>query len=197
MESTFLIGIVNNITLLLVLGFLYSVSIRRWDIRTLKGQCIAGLLFGLMAVIGMVVPVQYSPGLIFDGRTILLGTVGLFGGGLAAAVAVVMTGLLRIWQGGVGQWAGVATILSSALFGLLFRRMQIQFGWNRNNLFLYASGLVIHLSMLACMLLLPESIRWKVLSDISLPVLLVYPFATMLYGRLWTYVNSLDIKKWS
>lgn len=184
MESTFLIGIVNNITLLLVLGFLYSVSIRRWDIRTLKGQCIAGLLFGLVAVIGMVVPVQYSPGLIFDGRTILLGTVGLFGGGLAAAVAVVMTGLLRIWQGGVGQWAGVATILSSALFGLLFRRMQIQFGWNRNNLFLYASGLIIHLSMLACMLLLPESIRWKVLSDISLPVLLVYPFATMLYGRL-------------
>ena len=184
MESTFFIGIVNNITLLLVLGFLYSVSIRRWDIRTLKGQCIAGLLFGLVAVIGMVVPVQYSPGLIFDGRTILLGTVGLFGGGLAAAVAVVMTGLLRLWQGGVGQWAGVATILSSALFGLLFRRMQIQFGWNRNNLFLYASGLVIHLSMLACMLLLPESIRWKVLSDISLPVLLVYPFATMLYGRL-------------
>ena len=95
-----------------------------------------------------------------------------------------MTGLLRLWQGGIGQWAGVATILSSALFGLLFRRMQIQFGWNRNNLFLYASGLVIHLSMLACMLLLPESIRWKVLSDISLPVLLVYPFATMLYGRL-------------
>ena len=184
MESTFLIGIVNNITLLLVLGFLYSVSIRRWDIRTIKGQCIAGLLFGLVAVIGMVVPVQYSPGLIYDGRSILLGMVGLFGGGLAAAVAVVMTGLLRIWQGGVGQWAGVATILSSALFGLLFRRMQIQFGWNRNNLFLYASGLVIHLSMLACMLLLPESIRWKVLSDISLPVLLVYPFATMLYGRL-------------
>ena len=184
MESTFLIGIVNNITLLLVLGFLYSVSIRRWDIRTIKGQCIAGLLFGLVAVIGMVVPVQYSPGLIYDGRSILLGMVGLFGGGLAAAVAVVMTGLLRLWQGGVGQWAGVATILSSALFGLLFRRMQIQFGWNRNNLFLYASGLVIHLSMLACMLLLPESIRWKVLSDISLPVLLVYPFATMLYGRL-------------
>ena len=184
MESTFLIGIVNNITLLLVLGFLYSVSIRRWDIRTIKGQCIAGLLFGLVAVIGMVVPVQYSPGLIYDGRSILLGMVGLFGGGLAAAVAVVMTGLLRLWQGGIGQWAGVATILSSALFGLLFRRMQIQFGWNRNNLFLYASGLVIHLSMLACMLLLPESIRWKVLSDISLPVLLVYPFATMLYGRL-------------
>ena len=184
MESTFLIGIVNNITLLLVLGFLYSVSIRRWDIKTVKGQLIAGLLFGLVAMIGMVVPVQYSPGLIFDGRTILLGTVGLFGGGLAAAVAVVMTGLLRIWQGGVGQWAGLATILSASLLGLLFRRMQIRFAWNRNNLLLYVSGLVIHLAMLACMLILPESIRWKVLADISLPVLLVYPVATMLYGRL-------------
>ena len=48
MESTFLIGIVNNITLLLVLGFLYSVSIRRWDIKTFTGQCVAGLLFGLV-----------------------------------------------------------------------------------------------------------------------------------------------------
>ncbi len=184
MESTFFIGIVNNITLLLVLGFLYSVSIRRWDIKTLKGQLMAGFLFGLAAMIGMVVPVQYSPGLIFDGRTILLGTIGLFGGAVAAAVAAGLTGVLRIWQGGVGQWAGVATILSAVFLGLGFRQMQIRFAWGKSNLFLYVSGLVIHLAMLACMLILPEAIRWKVLADIALPVLLVYPVATMLYGRL-------------
>ena len=38
--------------------------------------------------------------------------------------------------------------------------------------------------MLLCTFFLPETIRWKVLADISLPVLLVYPIATMLYGRL-------------
>ena len=184
MEPNFFIGIVNNITLLLVLGFLYSVSIRRWDIKTVKGQLIAGLLFGIVAMIGMVLPVQYSPGLIFDGRTILLGTVGLFGGGLAATVAVGLTGVLRIWQGGVGLWAGMATILSAVFLGLLFRFMQNRFAWPKNNVFLYVSGLVIHVAMLVCMLILPETIRWKVLADISLPVLLVYPIATMLYGRL-------------
>ncbi len=184
MESSFFIGIVNNITLLLVLGFLYSVSIRRWDIKTVKGQLIAGFLFGIVAMIGMVLPVRYSPGLIFDGRTILLGTVGLFGGGLAAAVAAGLTGLLRIWQGGVGLWAGVATIFSAVFLGLLFRHMRVWFAWKNNILFLYVSGLVIHVAMLACMLILPETIRWKVLADISLPVLLVYPIATMLYGRL-------------
>jgi len=184
MESKFLIGIVNNITLLLVLGFLYSVSIRRWDIKTFKGQCIAGLLFGLVAMIGMVVPVQYSPGLIFDGRTILLGTVGLFGGGLAAAVAVVMTGLLRIWQGGVGLQMGIATILSASAIGVFFHYLRLQFSWVTNMVQLYAFGLLIHVMMLSCAVFLPESIRWKVLADISLPVLLVYPVATMLYGRL-------------
>ena len=184
MESTFLIGIVNNITLLLVLGFLYSVSIRRWDIGTIKGQCVAGLLFGLVAMIGMVVPVKYSPGLIFDGRTILLGTVGLFGGGLAAAVAVVMTGLLRIWQGGVGLPMGLTTILSAAAIGVVFHYLRPRYVWLTNMGPLYVFGLLIHVMMLSCTVFLPESIRWKVLADISLPVLLVYPIATMLYGRL-------------
>ena len=184
MESTFLIGIVNNITLLLVLGFLYSVSIRRWDIGTIKGQCVAGLLFGLVAMIGMVVPVKYSPGLIFDGRTILLGTVGLFGGSLAAAVAVVMTGLLRIWQGGVGLPMGLTTILSAAAIGVVFHYLRPRYVWLTNMGPLYVFGLLIHVMMLSCTVFLPESIRWKVLADISLPVLLVYPIATMLYGRL-------------
>ena len=184
MESTFLIGIVNNITLLLVLGFLYSVSIRRWDIKTVKGQLIAGLLFGLVSMIGMVVPVQYSPGLIFDGRTILLGTVGLFGGGLAAAVAVVMTGLLRIWQGGVGLPMGLATILSASAIGVAFHYLRTKYAWVTKLIPLYFFGLLIHAMMLACTLFLPESFRWKVLADIALPVLLVYPVATMLYGRL-------------
>lgn len=184
MGSTFFIGIVNNITLLLVLGFLYSVSIRRWDIKTVKGQLIAGLLFGIVAMIGMVLPVQYSPGLIFDGRTILLGTVGLFGGGLAAAVAAGLTGLLRIWQGGVGLWMGLATIGSAAGIGAMLHIWQPKFFCVARAFPLYVFGLLIHLTMLLCTIFLPETIRWKVLADISLPVLLVYPIATMLYGRL-------------
>ena len=63
MDTTFIFGIINNISLLLALGFLYAVCIRRWDASTTRGQLILGLLFGLVAVIGMLFPLQYAPGL--------------------------------------------------------------------------------------------------------------------------------------
>ena len=114
MESNFLVGVLNNLTLLLALGFLYSVCIRRWDGRTLKGKLVMGLLFGGVAIIGMLFPMSFTPGIFFDGRTILLGIIGLFGGGPAALIAVLMTGLMRISQGGDGMAMGLATIISSA-----------------------------------------------------------------------------------
>ena len=39
------------------------------------------------------------------------------------------------------------------------------------------------------MLILPDFIRWQVLSEISIPVLLIYPVATMMYGSL---LNELE-----
>ena len=189
METSFLVGILNNITLLLALGFLYSVCARRWDTNSATGKVVAGILFGAFAFLGMLFPLQYSPGITFDGRTILLGIIGLFGGWLAAAVAVLMTGALRLWQGGVGQWAGMATILSSAVIGVGFRFLRDKTAAGNGLVFLYGFGFVVHLGMLACMLILPDSVQWQVLSDISLPVLLIYPVATMMYGSL---LNELE-----
>ncbi len=184
MNPVFMIGVLNNITLLLALGFLYSVSIRRWDTDTVKGKVIVGLLFGGFAVVGMLFPVQYSPGLIFDGRTILLGIVGFFGGWIAAVIAAVLTIALRIWQGGVGTLMGVATILSAAGIGVLFHLYRPRFAGSTRLRGLYGFGLIIHIAMLACTSFLPEAFRWQVLSDIAAPVLLLYPVGTMLYGRL-------------
>ena len=63
MESNFLVGVLNNLTLLLALGFLYSVCIRRWDGNTLQGKLVMGLLFGGVAIIGMLFPMSYTPGI--------------------------------------------------------------------------------------------------------------------------------------
>lgn len=180
MEANFIVGVMNNIALLLALGLLYSVCTRQWDMKTLKGKILAGFLFGGVAMIGMLLPLKYSPGITFDGRTILVGLVGLFCGPVSAAVAVLMTGGLRIWQGGIGQWAGLATIFTAALIGVIAHKRL-----DRNNLLVYFGfGLTVHLAMLCCMLILPDSLRWRVLSDITMPVLLVYPISTMLYARL-------------
>lgn len=184
METTFAIGVANNITMLLGLGFLYALSVRRWEIDTRTGKIVVGFLFGIVAMIGMLFPVRYAPGLIFDGRTILLGTIGFFGGGVAAAIAAIMTALLRFWQGGVGMQMGIATIISAALVGILFHRLRPHYGWLIRLPALYGFGLIIHILMLACTVFLPENLRQTVLSEIAAPVLLVYPLGTMLYCRL-------------
>ena len=46
--------------------------------------------------------------------------------------------------------------------------------------YLYGFGLVVHLVMLACALALPGDLTWRVLEDIALPVIIVYPIATLL-----------------
>ncbi len=190
MNPVFMIGVLNNITLLLALGFMYSVSIRRWDTDTVKGKVIVGLLFGGFAVVGMLFPVQYSPGLIFDGRTILLGIVGFFGGWIAAVIAAVLTIALRIWQGGVGTLMGVATILSAAGIGVLFHLYRPRFAGSTRLRGLYGFGLIIHIAMLACTSFLPEAFRWQVLSDIAAPVLLLYRLEPCCTGGLSLSLNG-------
>ena len=185
MTNSLFASLLNNITLLLALGFLYSFCAVRWgDWRTLQGRMVGGFLFGAVAMAGMIFPLHYSPGLTFDGRTILLGIVGLFGGWQAASIAALMTGLLRIWQGGVGQWVGLSTILTSAGLGVLFYQLRTRYAWNLNLKLLYGFGWVVHVVMLSCMLLLPAEVRWTLLADITAPVLIIYPLATTLYGRL-------------
>ena len=103
---------------------------------------------------------------------------------MAAAIAVVMTGALRLWTGGVGSTPGLLTIITSAGIGVVF------FYWRKRNpaitqpSMLYGFGLIVHVVMLLCMFSLPLPMAWSVLADISLPILLIYPLVTLLLSLL-------------
>jgi len=188
----FFTGLLNNITLMLALCFFYRLIVRRWSVETLTGTILTGLVFGGVAIIGMLYPVVYSTGLIFDGRTILLSVLGLYGGPMPTAVAVAMTSVLRIWQGGVGLWTGLATIVSSALIGVLYGRMRVRRPWLMDSIYLYLFGVVVHVVMLICMLILPDDMQWMVLAEIAAPILVIYPGATMLYGLLMAKLEEKE-----
>jgi len=190
MERTFFSGILENICLLLALCFFYGLVTPRWQITTLKGKVIAGLLFGAVAAVGMLFSVKYMSGLIFDGRTILLSVIGLFGGPVSALVVVLMTAAIRVLQGGVGLWMGLGTIASSAGIGVIYHYFRVRKYWAIRPVDLLVFGIAVHLAMLCCTALLPGNIRWQVLSNIAVPVLVVYPIATLIYGML-----MLDMEK--
>lgn len=185
MPRSVYLSLVANIALLLAMGLIYELLMRRWR----RGpaplrQGPAGIVLGLIGIAIMLTPWEYTPGIVFDTRSVLLGTCGLFFGALPTAVAMIMTAAFRLYEGGMAAWAGTGVILSSGGIGLAWRH------WRRGALAdiswgeLYIFGVVIHIAMLLWMLLLPWETAQKVLATITVPVLTIYPVGTALLGAL-------------
>lgn len=179
------ISIINNITLLVSLTVIYSFIIRHFDIKSLRYQLLSGLLFGAVAVIGMMSSVTVSPGIVFDGRSIVLAVAGLIGGPITAAVAVMIALAYRINMGGAGMIMGVLVIVESALIGTLVFYLRKRYHQASQWYSYLATGILVHLVMLALTAFLPGSSRVSVLPQIVLPVIIIYPIATLLMALLF------------
>ena len=143
-----------------------------------------GIILGGIGIAIMMNPWEFLPGIIFDTRSVLLCVTGFFFGTVPTLVTIVLSSGYRFIIGGSGVWTGVAVIITSGVIGLAWRY------WQKNDLEvvsignLYALGMVTHIFMLLWMLTLPRSVAFEVLSKISIPILLVFPLATVLLGKL-------------
>jgi PAS domain S-box-containing protein len=179
------LSLIQNIALLVALIFVHGLLLRRTSQQGLGYALFSGLLFGGVALVGMMTPMTLQPGLIFDGRSIIMAVAGLFGGPVAALVAAAMAGWYRFWLGGVGTVTGLAVIAGTALIGVGWHYLRQRRSWPDQVWGLYLFGLLVHLWMIGCMFLLPAAVIWKTLSVITLPVLLLYPPATLLACQLF------------
>ena len=185
-QSPFL-GLVQNTALLLSIALLFDLIVRRTQSDYFKlWQIPVGVLLGSIGVTLMLTPWVLIPGIIFDTRSILLGISGLFFGSIPTLIAMAITAVFRVYQGGSATWAGVSVIFASGMIGIIWRRLRRRSleslkGWE-----LYLFGLLIHLVMLACMFILPFETALKVLTNITLPVIIIYPIGTVLLGSLMT-----------
>jgi PAS domain S-box-containing protein len=178
------LDLIINLSLLVALSVVSGFIDSRWSRRNRLGVLMQGALFGGASVIGMLHPLNLGPGLIFDGRSVMVSLCALFFGPWAASLAGLMTITCRIWLGGVGTIMGVLVILSSIGIGLVahFRlRPSTQPPSTRN---LYFFGLVVHVAMIALMLTLPGNIIMSVVKRVGIPVILLYPLATILVGKI-------------
>lgn len=185
-SSPFLI-LVNNVALLLAMGALYDAFSLSSSNHSLRNKVVTGLCAGLIGIALMSIPLASVTGVIIDARSILLSVTGLFFGFIPTLIAVVMTVVFRVIEGGQGTSAGVAIILLSAGAGLIYR------SWTAPKLntipwvHIYLFGVFVHIMMIMCMLLIPSNVVGQVLRDIIVPVLLIFPFATVLLGGLLSH----------
>jgi LytS/YehU family sensor histidine kinase len=84
-------------------------------------------------------------------------------------------------HGGIGALPGIAVILTSAVIGSIWRRWLLPKAKKKLRwLYVYLMGLAVHVVMMACMFLMPYSDSIMVVREITLPVIIIYPAATVL-----------------
>jgi two-component system, cell cycle sensor histidine kinase and response regulator CckA len=173
-----------NLTLLVSLSIISGFIENRWPRHTRSGVLLQGLLFGFAAVLGMLRPLVLETGLIIDGRSVMISLCALFFGPWAGIVTCFMTILCRIGLGGSGTLTGILVILSSTGIGLLARtRFDIE-SQPVSTKQLYLFGLVVHITMIFLLLTLPGGAGLTGVQRIALPVMLLYPLATILVGKI-------------
>lgn len=179
------IDLVHNVALLLALGLLYDIiALKPQRAKPALQQLFIGVAIGAIGIAVMQTPWEFAPGIIFDARSILLCITGFFIGTVPTLIAVLMTAGLRLYQGGAGVWMGVAVIVTSGGIGLAWRHLRHNGLEDISMLELYLFGVVVHLAMLLETVLLPRSVAFDVLSNISLPVIILYPIGTVFLGTL-------------
>ncbi len=140
-----------------------------------------GLLFGGIAVLLMIYRVQFTEGIIFDGRTGVLFLGSWFFGAPAALVASVVALASRVAIGGDGIWIGVASICMSSLVGLLHFHVAGSDPRNSGFFRLLRNACILHFALvLLFFLMLPLAAA----KDVWWIFLFLLPLATAFAGKL-------------
>lgn len=190
------ISILNNITLLVSLSVIYSFLNRYTAKNPISYRLLSGILFGIVAIIGMKNSVPASEGIVFDGRSIILVVAGMFGGPVTAAISAIVAAFYRITMGGAGTIMGVTVIAESAIIGSVVYYLRKKYIWASHLLFIYGAGVVVHVIMLVLTVTLPHDATRELLPQIALPVMIIYPLGTLLIAMLFSSQESfLEAKR--
>ncbi|BDD88377.1 PAS domain S-box protein [Desulfofustis limnaeus] len=185
MHNTVFLALINNAALLVSLGLLYEITgFRLKDADSIPKQLLTGCVLGGIGIAIMLNPWSFGQGIQFDTRSVLLCITGLFFGTIPVLLAMLIIGTFRAFLDGSGLATGIAVIITSGFIGLAWRHLRWRKGTTPSFGELYLLGLIVHLTMLACMVLLPRKTVIDVLHHITVPVLLIHPLATALLGGL-------------
>ncbi len=175
-----IIAIINNISLLVSLSVVYVLIARYLDQSRAEVKVLRGFLFGLFVIFGMYNSVELAPGVIFDGRSIILTVAGLFGGPITAGVAFLLALSYRVYLGGDGMMMGVLVIFQAAALGVVFYYLIKGKRKKTPHRYYIMVSFLVHFIMLLLVLAIPANMRPDVFSSVWFPVLLIYPLASYL-----------------
>ena len=98
MDKNIIIGLLQNIAILLAFSMLYEyVWIKDEKKKSFLAKLITGIVLGCIGIVIMRTPWILRPGIVFDTRSIMLSISGLFFGAVPTIIAIIFTGTYRIF----------------------------------------------------------------------------------------------------
>ncbi len=180
-----IIDLIYNLSVLVALSVISGFISNRYDNHSLTGKILQGLLFGFVAIVGMLNPFILTEGIIFDGRSIVISLCTLFFGPVSGLISSVLTILFRIFYiGGDGALMGTLVTASSFVIGLYFYYQRRKNNTKLSKLKLYIFGLIVNGVMMIFVFTLPGKYIQETYKIITVTVLGLYPLITILIGKV-------------
>ena len=201
LNYTMYLDLILNLSLLVALTVISTFFEKCYTTDTISGNILQGLLFGAVAIIGMLKPVVISEGVFFDGRSIVISLCALFFGEAAVLIAMLMAIFARVLIGGTGVFSGILSILISALIGLYYRNLKRDSLNKLSNYDLLLFGMLVHVSIFLTIFTLPGNTFYQHFGKLAFGILLIYPIASLLAGKIllvnrqsYIYLEELETK---
>ena len=189
------------VTLLINLILLLSMSFIQQMIPKFKNKYIKRILIGLytgfVGIVIMSIPFEFYEGMIFDTRSILISSTGIFFGGIPTLIVWGFLITYRLYIGGSGVLAAFINITQAGIFGLLFRRYRIKnskYITNSWKEFLVISY-IIHIIMFLIVFTLPVEERNAILPHLWYMVLLFLPIGGLGIYSFHKYLVNLNTQR--
>ena len=185
-----LLDLIENLALLMTLCWLHETILQNLKGHILLSKMCAGALFGLVCIVGMMIPLVLAQGIIIDGRTVILSLSALFGGPLVGFIAGCIAGLYRLWVGGIGAIPGLLNILMSVLMGMAFHYLHQKRRIPLNTGSLLIFGGIVQVLQILNIRLLPEKIFATFVEYTLWPLVIVQLSSTLLLGLILRNIHQ-------
>ncbi|MET2825431.1 diguanylate cyclase [Mesorhizobium shangrilense] len=156
-----------------------------------------GVLMGVGAVTVMMTPVPLQPGVFVDLRGTMIALAGFFGGPIAGVIAGMMAVAFRVFEGGIGSVAGIATIGIATVIGMAGHFALRGRAPGRTDIVILGAATAAAFPL--GLIVLPSPIMRAVWADVTLPTTLLV-FVSIVISGLALYqerrrVEALAVKR--
>jgi len=179
------IELVYNLSVIVVFSAISGFLSFRFNNQNSWGKRIHVLLFGITAIIGMLVPFSFTDGIIFDGRTVVISLCTFVFGPLSGSISAALAVIFRFFIGGEGIIMDILAISFSFFIGYLFHSYRKKNLSTKTSIIaIYSLGLIVNIIAVLLIFTLPSKFASQAFHSVAVTIIVFYPLATVLIGKI-------------